>query len=225
LTTLYACRDPRGDQWQLGPLPPAAGTFLLLGWRDTPPDVDDGVSETVAQVLASALTAIARVTFLSSKIPASATPGWTAHGADLVRVLHAGAMERLSAFFHRWPADMALVSTRSASSAAALFDDPGFPWWMQGQLALLSDAAAAPPDVDRATLLAMLQSDWTQHAVHPRHAGVSAVIRPGVDGDVAGVLCLETGLEERLLAALEAASRDARCEWRVVTEEELGALL
>jgi hypothetical protein len=100
-----------------------------------------------------------------------------------------------------------------------LFDDAGFPWWMQGQVVLLSEAAAPPPDFDDKTLLALYGEDWIKHAISLAAVGVNGIVRPGVDGDVASVLTLTAAFEQVLLAALESETRSAGFDWGLLPEE------
>jgi len=44
-------------------------------------------------------------------------------------------------------------------------------------------------------------------------------VRPGVDGDVAGLLSLTEASEQVTLAALERETRRAEFDWALVTEE------
>src|SRR5260370_629278 len=86
-TAIFACRDARGPQWQLGPLPPATGRLTLLGWKQTDEQRDAGVPESVAHVLARALTAVSRVTFPCSFVNPVATSVWSPLDGDRVRLL------------------------------------------------------------------------------------------------------------------------------------------
>jgi hypothetical protein len=179
-TSIFACLEPRGSQWQLGPLPPSAGRMMLIGWKQEPAPVDGGVPEDVAAVLAHALTSIGRVTF---------------------------------------PSSSDLTSTTDAKTSMQAFDDPAHPWWLQGQVLLVSAPAAAPPRIDRARLLAVLENDWAAAADALGPLGVIGIVRPGVDGDVAGVFTLTADAEETTRAALERETRRASFDWFVLTEE------
>ena len=53
--------------------------------------------------------------------------------------------------------------------------------------------------------------------------GLIAVVRPGVDGDVAGLLTLAIDAREASLAALERECRHAAFGWAVVTEDQFAA--
>ena len=221
-TSIFACRDARGPQWQLGALPPATGRFTLLGWSQTAEQRDAGVPGEVARVLARALTSVARVTFPCSFVKPVATTAWSPLDDDLVRVLTAkGFGGRIVAKLRGTPSDITLMSTRRPGTAVRLFDDPAFPWWQQGQLVLLSRSDAPPPDIDEDTLLALFGEDWTKHAASLAPLGIEGVLRPGVDGDVAGLWSVTEAFEHvvLVLGALERETRAAGFDWALLSEE------
>ena len=218
-TSIFACRDPRGLHWQLGPLPPVTGRLTLVGWSETTSRHDAGVPEEVSRVLARALTSIARVTFPSAAAE-GATGVWSPLGDDLVRVLTGkGVADRVVAKLRGRPSDVVLLSTRRPETAMRLFDDASFPWWMQGQVVLLSGPEAPPPDIDEDALLALFGQDWTKRAAPLAAAGIAGIMRPGVDGDVAGLLSLRDEFEPVVLDTLERETRLAGFEWALLPEE------
>ncbi len=225
-TAIIACPDPRGAEWRLGPLPPVEGRMTLIGWRQGPEYVGGGVSESVTRVLARALTSVARVTFPSSTVDPVATSAWSASGGDFTRVLvQQGFGGRLVARLRGTPSEVALISTRRPGSVRALFKEAGFPWWLQGQVALLSEPDAPPPDIAADALLALIDDDWASRVVALAGESVVGVVRPGVDGDVAGVLSLTPPFEQSLLAALEREAVEAGFSWATLGEEEFGRQL
>lgn len=209
---MSAVRDAREPHWQLGPLPPPVGYLALVSWEQTPRPEDDGIPRAVAGVLARALTSVTRVTFPSS-IAASTSADWTATGQDMVRTPPVGLGERLRAFAASKPATVTLVSTRRAEPLAGAFNDPAFPWWMQGQVLVLSDALEGPPDVVPADLAALLGDDWASRLAELAPRGVRGAVRPGVDGDVAGLLTLTDKDADRIVAALAREARLAGFVW------------
>jgi hypothetical protein len=200
---ILACRDARAVHWQLGPLPPDQGRLTLVAWTSTAAPVDGGVPPDVADVLARSWTSIARVTFPASNVSAR------------------GVVGRTLARLRGSPANAALVSTREPEVAAQVFEDAGFPWWLQGEAVLLSDPDADPLDVDQPTLLALFEDDWASRAARLVPLGVQAVVRPGVDGDVAGVLALNDRFDALLLESLEREARHAGMTWSIVPEAAL----
>jgi hypothetical protein len=224
--SLFACSDARGSQWQLGPLPPARGQLTLIGWNESPARPDGGVPPQVARALAHAWTSDARATFPSSLAYPAAGSTWSDSGGDQVRLLTGGGVRgRIAAKLRGTPPNITLVSTRQPDSLLRVFDDEGFPWWMQGQIALLSKPDAPPPDIDEPQLLALFDDDWTARAAALAAERVEGIVRPGVDGDVAGVLTLSTAFEQAILAAIEREAHAAGAEWTVVSEELFAAKL
>lgn len=222
-TSLLVCLDPRARWWQLGPLPPAAGRLILVGWKQTPRSVDGGVPDVVAGALSRAMTSVARVTFPRSNGDAAPAPTWSTRGLDRIRLLPAaGVRAQLEAMLK---GDIVLVSTRRPETAHSLFDDGGYPWWLQGQIVLLSAADAGPPDITREQFLALHGEDWAERAGRLAKAGVDAVVRPGVDGSVAGLLSLSEPFEQTLLQTCEAECRRVAIDWEVVTEDRLSRRL
>jgi hypothetical protein len=219
-TALFACQGGRGPQWQLGPLPPPRGTVTLLGWSESPARPDGGVPPAIAGVLARAFTASARTTFPSSLAYPSAGSSWSEIGGDHVRLLtNKGIGSRIAAKLRGTPPNITLVSTRRPDTAIRLFDDEGFPWWRQAQVGLLSKPDAPPTGIDEPQLLALFDDEWTTHAASLAADGVEGVVRPGVDGDVAGVWTLSEAFEQALLSALANEARSGGIGWTIVSED------
>ena len=174
----------------------------------------------MAQVLARALTSVARVTFPCSHPPVVVTPASSTIGDDLIRVVtRTGIGGRIVGRLRGTPADITLVSTRRPETAVRLFDDEGFPWWMQGQVVLLSEPDVAPLEIDQELLLALSGDAWTTHAASLAAAGIAGIVRPGVDGDVAGLLTLTDAFEQECARRARRETRRAAFEWAMLTEE------
>jgi hypothetical protein len=219
-SAIFVCRDPRGAHWQLGALPTTESHMTLIGWRQVPAPNDAGVPDDVAAILARALTSVGRLTFPSSSYFGAPCGEGSPPAGDLVRSLgYGGLVERIRNAVGHVPATIALLSTRRPESAARAFDDEGFPWWLQGQVVVLSSPEAAPPDIDRVTVLSLLTDDWSKRAANLAPAGIAGVMRPGVDGDVAGLLSLTVAFETALLAALEKETSRAGFDWAVLEED------
>jgi hypothetical protein len=198
-TSLFACLEPRRSEWQLGALPPATGRMMLVGWKKDPEPVDGGVPEDVAPVLARAFTSMGRITFLSSAVHASTGSGWWP--------------------WKRAPGPTDLTSTTDPQTLMQAFDDATHPWSMQGQVLLISTSEDASPGIDRKQLLAVLENEWSGTANQLSSLGVIGVVRPGVDGDLAGLLTLTADARDSSLAALERETRRASFDWSVLSEE------
>jgi hypothetical protein len=166
----------------------------------------------VAAALARALTSEAEVTFPSSVA-----------GSDGIGVVPATVAERIAGT--TGAGRVTLVSTRDPNVVQKAFDDPAYPWWLQGQVFLLSAPDARPPEIERRKFLRLIEDDWTTAAQALPRLGVIGVLRPGVDGDIAGLFAPTERLIEARLAALAREARAASFAWSVVTEDAFAVLV
>ena len=219
-TALFACRGVHDDRWQLGE-PPDGRAWTLIGWQQKPPSLDAGVPHDVAAVLAAALSAVARVTFPSSSEQADAASDWSPRDRHDVRLLSSGGVTAsIRAALKGTPRDMVLVSTRNPDAIVRLFDDAAYPWWMQGTFSLLSAPDGRPPDLEWTQAVALL-SGPSPSEMESLLAAVHGLLKPGVDGDVAGLLMQRPDLDARLLEALGRECGIRAIGWAVVSEDEL----
>lgn len=220
-TAIFVCHDPHGSHWQLGPLPATGSTMTLIGWKQVSESVDGGIPDDVAAMIARSLTGVARITFLASTPEmAISSNAWSFMGECFVRrVEKAGLAGRIQCVFDRIPYNAVLVSTRCPKTALRLFDDCSFPWWLQGQVAILSRPEAAPPNLDRAMLVSLLGDEWTRWAAEYSGEEIFGVLRPGVDGDVIGLLSLTSSFETAILRVLENESMQMNFEWALLSED------
>jgi hypothetical protein len=210
--TIFACVHPIQAHWQLGPLHPAKGQIILVGWRLAIIPVDEGVPSLVGLTIASALTSVARVSFPISEAK---------NGKDHVQTLASGSLlERAEAVIRHAPLNVSLLSTHDPKKAIRLFQDLGYPWHLQGQVALLSPLHSDPPAIDRKDLLSLMADDWVERSMQLASRGIVGVLRPGVDGDIAAILSLDDAFTKSLLEALESAARDAAFDWSLLTEHK-----
>jgi hypothetical protein len=126
--------------------------------------------------------------------------------------------ERLRAALGGAPIRFWAVTTGDPEVASRLFDDPGFPWWLQGQGALISSRESLPIP-DRATLLALIDPAFMVTQASLSALGAVALVRAGVDGDVAGVVSLNREVEAELVSSLEAAASEVGIAWLLLAEE------
>ena len=181
----------------------------MLGWRLDPAPVDAGVHAPIDRILADALTSCGRVTFLWSPDETGAT-----RDDDIIYATDpAAGLSRLGARLAGLPDRLSLIATRNSDTAARMFDVLGFDWTRQGQIALVSVPDALPPTLDRSTILELLSSDWLMRCGEFEGGPVRAVLRPGIDGDVAGLFSADYRVENRILEALEAACRASGTRW------------
>lgn len=171
--------------------------LMLVGWRLPVRPADCGVPEEVAYVMARALTAIFRVTFPLSGDRCDALPPSGADSEHRVLPLPArGLAMRLKAFYRGMPPRRCLVSAHSPEIVMQVFTDPGFPWHLKGQVALLSAPSAECPEIATDVLLALADDEWATEAEALRGSCVEGIVRPGVDGDVIGALSLTADFQD-----------------------------
>jgi len=219
---LFITHDAPAPHWQLGSPSSKRGAFSLIGWSSDA--LESGVPERIVDVLARSLAAFGRVTFACSTISAADTPGWQMQGSDFVtRCRTRSGLGRIAArFLARAPVDLVLLSTASEQAVRGLFNDAGYPWWGQGQFVLISSAGASPPDFDSiafdpATLFAR---EWSESFGRLPPLGVQAMLRPGVDGDLAGLLCASSEVRDRLEAILSRCAEESGVSVQRVSEAE-----
>ena len=187
--------------------------MVMLRWQTAIEPVDGGMPADVGLILATGLTRSAQVTFFSTERPPPAGGDWTAAGGDVVRKVRLGLAERLRFRGIGWTMSLAQISSRNPESVAALFDDGGLPWWTGAQAAILSSADQPPPEVDATRFLMLLNEDWSAAASALGGSGVRAVLRAGVDGDVAGLLTLAPAYQATLLGSLRSAAEEEGFDW------------
>lgn len=195
-------------------MPPPCGHLALVEWQITPTARDAGVPGEVIDVLAATLVSAGRVTFPCSSVASIATGVWQASNDDFIRRLPCKSwLPRLYADWRQQLADIPLLSTRNRDRARMPFDDPAFPWWLQGQIVLLSAPDRSPPEIDRATLLSLFADDWAARFAALADTAITGVMRPGVDGDVAALLFRSAKQKAMLIDALERETRRAGFTW------------
>jgi hypothetical protein len=221
---VIVCADASGPQWQLGPLPPADGAFALIGW--TFEDTDGGVPSPVVQTIARALVTYGRVTFPSASVPVTEARAWSAWHHDFTTTMQLTARgARVRELFRS--RRVSLLSTSREESARRLFDDPFYQWWNQAQFALLSRPAERPPNILEEPALGsdLFDSRWSAAITDLKRRGVDAILRPGVDGDVMGVLCSSRDVRSEVEEMVGLAATDFQLAFRRVAEEEFASLL
>jgi len=106
-----------------------------------------------------------------------------------------------------------IICTRRPEAVLAVFDEPVFPWWLQSQVLLLSASDGPPPEVTPDDVAALLDDDWCARVRYLRATGIVAAARPAVDGDAMGLLVLDNGWGNRLLADLATQARQDGLGW------------
>jgi hypothetical protein len=216
--SMLVCVDPTQECWQLGSLPPVTGRVTLVGWQLPGAAIDCGVPFDIAVALARALTSVACVTFPATGAGLAAIRESTVQGTQVRSAGPQGLKERADAVLKRQPSTVDVVSTRDPAVALTLFDDPGYPWCLQGQVAFLSAPDSPPPPVDRETLFSVFADGWEENVDRLRGAGIFGLLRPGVDGDVAGMFTLAG--DAALVDALRREAAEAGFGWFLLSENE-----
>jgi hypothetical protein len=206
------CENPEPTRWRL--TAPLQGNLWILGWRRMPEyEIEGGVPDEVAEILAKSLTSTALVTF-PSKEPAIGI-------GDNVQRIDAGLLESLEAAFLRIPGAFNLISTTKPESAKCLFNAGGFPWYLQGQIILLSPHGSQPPVFDRKTLFSVMEANLHSDFKMLSSIGVQAMIYPGVDGDVVGIASSSQAFESEVLRTIESEAIRSGFSWQVVAEDHM----
>lgn len=219
------CADPTASHWQLGTLPAKTGRLTLIGWHHLVDPTEATIPLALVRAMASAMTSIARFTFLSSEHSApqqqAAHAEWSHVDGDDVRAVPPGGLaDRVRAKLAGAPGAIVQLSTTRAHVAERFFDDAAYPLWLQMQMALLSVRDSPPPTFKREALLALTGEDWTARAAPLAAQGVLGVLRPGVDGDMLGFLSLDAAFGDAFLDALEAGVIAGGYDWVRVDEAE-----
>jgi len=147
-----------------------------------------------------------------------ATTRSTRQPADWIRLDRASPWVTDHPSPRRRAARPCLLSTVEPQTLVAAFDDPDHPWWMQAQILLLSDRSAAPPDLDHAAAFALCDDLWVKKGRDLLARGLTGLVRPGVDGDVAGLWIPDPAQRSAVLGALEARARGTGHPWRELDE-------
>lgn len=213
---ILICRNARAPHWQLGEL--SGASLMLIGWTSSPSSVEGGVPEAIALLLARSLTAVAQVTFASSS-PRATAMTWAAAGEDAVRLLKPEKLgDKIVGGFRR-RSEIVLLSTRNPATALRMFDDASYPWALQGQVGLLSATEDELPMIDFGTMSDLLSGDVQRHVASLTRAGLLALLRPGVDGDVAGLFSMDPNIEIGIVSDLRTRAADLGVQFEQLSED------
>jgi hypothetical protein len=192
---------------------------MLIGWSPSCDDRDEGVPHEVAVMLARVLTSLAQLIFPMSV--AVVTSGTMTERVDIP----SNAFERLHAKIKHEPVRMQLVSTAEPDVAFRMFYDGGFSWQMQGQVGLLLPLGSPMPRFDRKSLRLLIANG---HADTPLKLGLNdtlGLMRPGVDGGLAGFWSFDRALTRALLVRLESEAVQMGFEFGLVAEADFSDLI
>lgn len=178
-------------------LEPAQGFLALIRYELDPWPDEGGLPPSIASALAGCLTEhgiVAGRWFDSARVPAEAVL-WPVATQNFVR----RAVERIR---NSWPAPV--VTTRAVPVVVELLDQG---WDMQFQ-ALLLLRKDGPADHSEAVRALSITRDWREFDFPEP---VSALIAPGVDGDVILVATVTAADLDSLLSSLAGAFRAHGC--------------
>jgi hypothetical protein len=206
--TLFVCCDPRSERWQARLV--TALEPCLFGWRVSPRDDEDAsVPEPVKASFARALCAHGAVMFLCSD----------SHPA-VGRVIEgrASVLDGIRSRLTGRSKEVRLVCSDDAPSVERAFDDPGFPWWMQGQALFLTDRCS-DPELTLSRALSLVEPQASISISLLESLGIRALLLPGVDGAVAVLSCTSSPLRAQLLGSIAEAVEGELLQFRAVDED------
>jgi hypothetical protein len=207
--SIFLVADPVGEQWNVGR--GENGCYWLIGWQSE--GVDSGVPGAVMNVLSRALVGAGLVTFLTSASDIAA--------GDACREVQANGLSRwMPRKDTQLPPRVALVSSSSDTTIRRLFDDAEYPWWMQGQIVLLSDPGSEPPSLTHGDLAQIMEPTHPMTGDLLSKLHIAALLRPGVDGDVAALYAQNRQTGPQIVSALERAAEVEHIDVRTVSEAE-----
>jgi hypothetical protein len=204
---------PKSTRWMLPPS--ETGQVVLIGWRlarERP--VDGGIPPKIADALCRGFSRCSWMSFFDAAEPLSSA------GAQVGRLVVSGLGPRLRALSQRLPSTVFQVSTRLPEIAAGAFDASLFSWAMQGQVLMLSAPDHLPRVLTWAEMWSLSSRERPITSDVLKTLDVEAVLFPGVDGDVGGLVSANCEVETRLMSALQMGVDAAGINWRILSEEE-----
>lgn len=222
--SILVSTSARSAQWQLDGFL-GTPTSVLLGWQQTPRAVDDGVPDEVASVLSRALCRYAQVSFLFSA-PENIIAMHQKDSYSFQPIREEGVFALQVA---RWgsgrPPHLVIVSSSEPKVVFQLFDDGYFSWVLQGQTVFLSSLLDLIPDFRAVPTKAwqMKYQDIPLDVINDY--SLMGIVRPGVDGDVAGILFRSIQDRGYFLTALQEEAESSSMKFKRCDESEfMGSL-
>lgn len=217
---LFACASPREPHWQID-APPEGCRVLLLGWCVPASDTNGGIPGAVANMLARALSSMAKVTFATDSETAQSLADKSEEWVDLSRT---GFIDRIASNLRGDPTSLALVATSRATVIVHAFSDAGFSWELGAQRLVLRTASSSGLP-SRDAWLRLLRKDARGALDFLSHADTLGVVQPGVDGAVAALFCKSPAVESAFNEALAEVANDMRASYELLTEEAFASAL
>ncbi len=187
-------------------------TGVLLDWETAEPMVDGGVPPAVRALLAAGLAAAGTVAACTTRVADDVGRDWTRVPQGYDCRLPGGLLARRRS--------VAVRATRDLAEVARFFDETLFDWAQESQLLLLAPPGPLPdelpdvlPTLDRALVDGCLAQPMTTTPDQLRAAGLIGIVRPGVDGGMAGLYVPDAAARAAVLGALATAARVAGAAW------------
>lgn len=217
--SMLVSTSARSAKWQLAGFL-GAPTSVLWGWQQTPRAVDDGVPDEVASVLSRALCRYAQVSFLFST-PEDITATYQKDSYSFQPISEQGVFALQIA---RWcsgrPPHLVIVSSNEPKVVFHLFDDGYFSWVLQGQTVFLSGLSEPAPNL-RDVLSKAWQKKYEDAPLEAMNDySLVGIMRPGVDGDVAGFLFRTVAHKESFLKVLREEAESNGMQFKICNEAE-----
>lgn len=212
---ILICTSARLPQWQLAGYI-GTPTSLLLGWHQAIRSVDGGAPAEVAKVISNALCRGARISYLYSDLQEIIDT----HAKEFYSIQPITEPGLLIAFWSGIHPKAAVVSTNNPEVALHLFDASYFSWVLQGQSVFLSRLSDPIPD-----LKDVVSKTWQRrYEDAPMDTLIEyslvGIMRPGVDGDVAGILFRSIQDRANFLTALQEEAESSGMQFKRCDEFE-----
>lgn len=242
--SILASTSSRSSRWQLAGFL-GTSTSVLLGWRQTPRAVDAGVPDEVAGIISRALCRCTRVSFLYSEIEDITATHSMNYSIQpiLAPGFIASLIARCSGIGTSIP--VTVVSSNDPKVVILLFNVAYFSWDMQGQSVFLSSLSDPAPDLGDVLSktwqkkydvspvsynawtypMTVLPKTWqTKSDADPMRIftdyPLAGVMRPGVDGDVAGILFRSIADKENFITVLQEEAELSGMQFKMCDEVE-----
>ncbi len=197
-STLKIVVDPINLGWQLRSRHSPNVTVMVLGWTMPQPSVDAGVPTSIINLISKALCDVGQVSFLDPDSSIKLSPS---------------SLDRL-----KGKPPFAITTTSDANIASRLFDIAAFPWEQQSQIVILHSADSTPA-FDYTKLFELWSEPSPDLKMLADALQATGYLFPGVDGDFAEVVMLETNLRDHFKTVLVEECRQADILFQEVSSE------
>lgn len=212
--SLLVSTSSQSAQWQLTGIL-GTSTSVLCGWQQAPPSVEGGIPNEVAEVISKSMCRDARVSFLFNDADDIAKAH--SNGKYSIQPIAASTMK---AMWSGTPSRAVVVTSNDPKVVNSLFDASYFNWSLQGQIVFLSSLSEPVPDLKDVLSCASQKKyeDVPLKAID--EFSLSGIMRPGVDGDVAGFLFRTVSDKESFLRVLREEAESNGMQFKICNEAE-----